>query len=105
MSPMPPWEEGVLTTMRQACILLACSAIFSFSVGSMYSDAVWPGPPSISSCSDFLSASSKSVALYMASTGLSFSWANGSEMSVDSTSPINIFVFSGTSTPASLAMV
>ena len=71
----------------------------------MYSDAVWPGPPSIKSCSDMSSACSKVSALYMASTGESFSWAKGSEMSVEVTSPISIFVFSGTSTPAIWAIL
>ena len=91
--------------MRLACIRAAWAASFSFSAGSMNRLAVWPGPPSISSCSDISSACSKVSALYMASTGDSFSWAKGSEMSVEVTSPINIFVFSGTFTPASLAIV
>ena len=104
-SPMPPWLEGVFTTILQACILAACSAIFSFSAGSMKREAVWPGPPSISSCSDFFSASAKLFALYMARTGESFSWAKGSEISVLSTSPIRIFVFTGTFTPAISAIL
>ena len=50
-------------------------------------------------------ASSKVLALYMASTGESFSWAISSDGSTLVTSPMRIFVFSGTSKPASLAMV
>ena len=41
-SPMPPWEDGVLMTMRQAFMALACFIIFSFWEGWMYSEAVWP---------------------------------------------------------------
>ena len=41
----------------------------------------------------------------MASTGDSFSWANSSEISTLSTSPIRILVLSGTVTPASWAIL
>ncbi len=75
--------------------------IFSFCAGWMYRDAVWPWPPSQTSFSALSSASSKSFAWYIASTGESFSCANSSESSTLSTSPMRIFVSSGTSTPAS----
>ena len=45
-------------------------------------------------------ASSKVLALYMASTGDSFSWAKGSEGSTLSTSPMRILVAGSTVTPA-----
>ena len=46
-----------------------------------------------------------SFALYIASTGDSFSCVNSSDKSTLSTSPISIFVVAGTSTPAKLAIV
>ena len=51
------------------------------------------------------SASAKSLARYIARTGESFSCANSSESSTLSTSPMRTFVSSGTSKPASFAMV
>ncbi len=48
---------------------------------------------------------SKSFARYIASTGLSFSCANGSDLSTLVTSPIMTFVAAGISTPASFAIV
>ena len=102
---MPPKLLGVLMTMRQASMRSACFMIFSFCAGWMYRDAVWPWPPSQTSFSALSSASSKSFAWYIASTGESFSCANSSESSTLSTSPMRIFVSSGTSTPASAAMV
>lgn len=50
-------------------------------------------------------AVSKSSALYNARTGDSFSWANGSDRSTEVTSPIRIFVPSGTLTPAISAIL
>ena len=42
-SPMPPWEEGVLTRMRQVFIAAAKRPIFSFSfTASIYREEVWP---------------------------------------------------------------
>ena len=52
-----------------------------------------------------LIASSKLFALYIAKTGDNFSCANSSVNSTLSTSPIKIFVFSGTSIPAKAAIV
>ena len=103
-SPMPPWEDGVLIKIRQVFIASACFAIFSFWAGCTYREAVCPYPPSATSCSAFASASSKVFALYIPSTGDSFSCANSSDMSTDSTSPIRILVSSGTLTPAIFAI-
>ena len=50
-------------------------------------------------------ASSVSEARYMASTGESFSRANGSSGDTSSTSPMSTFVCSGTEMPAICAMV
>ena len=66
---------------------------------------VCPYPPSATSCAAFSNASSNVAALYIASTGDNFSCANSSEISTDSTSPIKILVSSGTSTPASCAIL
>ena len=41
-------------------------------------EAVWPMPPSATSCSALATAWSKVLARYIASTGDSFSWAKGS---------------------------
>jgi len=42
-SPMPPWEEGVLTRMRQVFIRAAKASILSFSVTALtYREEVWP---------------------------------------------------------------
>ena len=41
-SPIPPWEEGVLTRIRQVFMAAACFAIFSFSLTLMYREEVWP---------------------------------------------------------------
>ena len=71
----------------------------------MYIEDVWPIPPSKTNLCALWIASSKSFALYIAKTGDNFSWANSSSISTDSTSPINIFVLYGTSTPAKAAIV
>src|SRR5699024_1102027 len=72
-SPIPPWEEGVLIRIRQVFIAAACLAIFSFSAVLTYREEVCPYPPSATSCSAFAIASSNVFALYIASTGESFS--------------------------------
>ena len=80
----------------------------SFSLwftSSIYNEDVCPNPPSSTNFSAFLTAASKSLALYIASTGESFSWAKASSISTDSTSPIKTLVSTGTSKPASFAIV
>ena len=71
----------------------------------IYSEDVCPNPPSSINLYALPTASSKLDALYIAKTGESFSCANSSDKSTLSTSPINIFVFSATSTPANCAIV
>ena len=71
----------------------------------MYNDDVCPTPPSSINLYALERASSKLFALYIASTGDNFSCANSSDKSTLSTSPIKIFVFSGTSTYANFAIV
>ena len=71
----------------------------------IYNEDVCPNPPSSINLYALLTASSKLVDLYIAKTGDSFSCANSSDKSTLSTSPINIFVFSGTSISANFAIV
>ena len=105
-SPIPPCDEGVLINILAVFILCENFSIFSVPVCVFtYKEAVCPSPPSSINCSAFSTASSNEFALYIASTGDSFSWANSSDKSTLSTSPINIFVFSGTSTPANSAIL
>ena len=81
------------------------SFAFSFSSSIQRAD-VWPRPPLFtSSASAMSSASSKSFDLYMPRIVVSFSWPNASALSVEVASPMRIFVSSGTSKPAILAMV
>ena len=105
-SPIPPCDEGVFTTIRQVFIRslnsLNTSCLLSKSI---YIEEVCPYPPSAISLSAFAKASFISLALYMASTGESFSCANSSESSTDSTSPISTLADFGTFTPESSAIL
>ena len=106
ISPIPPCEEGVLIRIRHVFIASWNMAILSCSVPILiYNDDVCPYPPSAIRRFALASASSKSLDLYMARTGESFSCANSSERSTEVTSPMRILVFSGTVIPASLPIV
>ena len=41
-SPIPPWEEGVFTRIRQVFMAAWCFASFSFSATLTYREEVWP---------------------------------------------------------------
>ena len=106
-SPMPPKLLGVLMTMRQASMRCGVlHAIFSFCAGWMYRDAVWPWPPSADEPFGLCRAPRQSP-----SRGTSPAPGRASHARTPrkarqlSTSPMRIFVSSGTSTPASAAMV
>ena len=71
---MPPCADGVLIKMRQVFIAASNLASFSLPVSVLtYSTEVCPMPPSAMSLEALAIASSKSSALYIASTGDSFS--------------------------------
>ena len=106
---MPPCAAGVLMSMRHVFTLSSNTRMFSRFCGLVYSTLVCPAPAKSTSLAAIFTASLKSFARYIASSGLSFSTLHGSCLPTSDTSAISTRVPGGTPVrprmPVSFAML